>query len=203
MRFSAIPCLGCVEVNLQIPGINGNNEDVLLLVILTTTYSEKVLVLVRSKIIYWAIGMMTKGELARATVTWKQAYFGAAMSGLFQLPCTTSKEEEGGGRRLLPPHALILQHPGSFAWMMFGDLFVSPRRLPFPCLGLLASMETQVPGDTACRSMCLLNQPEAYNCLLPWYKLPPVGSCTQALGTTSGPLNFSACSTFLKKKRKQ
>ena len=73
------------------PGIKGDSEDVLLLVILTTTYSEKVPVVVRSKIIDWVMGMMTKGELARATVTWKQAYFGAVMSGLLQLPCTDLK----------------------------------------------------------------------------------------------------------------
>ena len=39
---SAIPYLGYVEVNLQIPGIMGYKEYVLLLVILTTTYSKKV-----------------------------------------------------------------------------------------------------------------------------------------------------------------
>ena len=42
-RGPAIPYFGYVEVNLQIPGIWGYNEDVWLLVILTTTYSEKVL----------------------------------------------------------------------------------------------------------------------------------------------------------------
>ena len=68
-RGSAIPYLGYVEVNLQIPGIKGYNEDVLLLVILTMTYSEKVLVMVRSNIIDRAKGMMTNGELTRATVT--------------------------------------------------------------------------------------------------------------------------------------
>ena len=36
---TAIPYLGFVEVNLQIPGIQHYNEDVLLLVIPTMTYS--------------------------------------------------------------------------------------------------------------------------------------------------------------------
>ena len=36
---SAIPYLGFLEVNLQIPGIKNYNEDVLLLVITTMTYS--------------------------------------------------------------------------------------------------------------------------------------------------------------------
>ena len=64
---SAILYLGYIEVNLQTPGIKGYNEDILLLVILTTTYSDKVPVMVGLKIIDWAMGMMTKGELTRAT----------------------------------------------------------------------------------------------------------------------------------------
>ena len=39
-RGSAILDLEYVEVNLQIPGIKGYNEEVLLLVILTMTYPE-------------------------------------------------------------------------------------------------------------------------------------------------------------------
>ena len=66
---SAIPYLGYVEVNLQIPGIRGNNEDILLLVILTMTYSEKVPVKVGSKIIDREKGIITTGELVRATPT--------------------------------------------------------------------------------------------------------------------------------------
>ena len=47
---SAISYLRFMEVNLQILGINNYNEDVLLLVIQTMTYSEKVLVMVWSKL---------------------------------------------------------------------------------------------------------------------------------------------------------
>ena len=83
---SAIPYLGYVEVNLQTPGIRGYNEDILLLVILTMTYSKKVPVMVGSKIIDRAMAMITKGELARATVTWKQAHLGVVMSVSLQLP---------------------------------------------------------------------------------------------------------------------
>ena len=69
---AAIPYLGFVEVNLQIPGIRNYNEDVhvLLLVIPTMTYSEMVLVVVGSKIIDKALSLMTMGELAKATMTW-------------------------------------------------------------------------------------------------------------------------------------
>ena len=68
-RGAAIPYLRFVEVNLQIPGIRGYNKDVLLLAIPTTAYAEGVLVVVGSKIINRALGCMTAGELACATVT--------------------------------------------------------------------------------------------------------------------------------------
>ena len=77
---AAIPYLGFVEVNLQILGIRRYNEDVLLLAIPTTAYSERVLVVVGSKIIDKALSCMTVGELAKATATWQQAHFGAVMS---------------------------------------------------------------------------------------------------------------------------
>ena len=47
--------------------------------------------MVKSKIIDQAIGMMTKGELVRAIATWKQAHFGAVMSGSLQLSHTDSQ----------------------------------------------------------------------------------------------------------------
>ena len=65
---------------------------------LTMTYSERISVIVRSKIIDQVMGMMTKGELVRATVTWKQAHFSAVMSGSLQLPHTTSKEDGEVGK---------------------------------------------------------------------------------------------------------
>ena len=67
---AAIPYLGFVEVNLQIPGVRRYNEDVLLLAIPTTTYSERVPVMVGSKIIDKTLSCMTAGELAKATATW-------------------------------------------------------------------------------------------------------------------------------------
>ena len=70
---STIPYLRIVEVNLQIPGIKNYNEDVLLLVIPNTNYSEMVLVMVGSKIIDRAMRIITRGELA---------HFGAFMSGI-------------------------------------------------------------------------------------------------------------------------
>ena len=59
---AAIPYLGFVEVNLQIPGIRGYNEDVLLLAIPTMAYAEGVPVMVGSKIIDRALSCMTVGS---------------------------------------------------------------------------------------------------------------------------------------------
>ena len=83
---SVILSLGYVEVNLHIPGIRSYNKDVLLLVILTMTYSEKVPVKVGSKIIDRTMGMIMKGQLVRTTTAWKQAHFGVVMSGSLKLP---------------------------------------------------------------------------------------------------------------------
>ena len=52
--------------------------------------------MVGSIIIDWAMGVITKGELAKATTTWKQVYFRAVISGLLQLPCTSSNGTGGG-----------------------------------------------------------------------------------------------------------
>ena len=87
---STIPYLVFMDVNLQILGIKNYNEDVPLLVIPTTIYSEMVSVIVGSKIIDRAMSIITKGELAKATTTWRQAQFGAVMCGSLQLPHTGS-----------------------------------------------------------------------------------------------------------------
>ena len=132
MGGSTIPYLGYVEVNLQIPGIKGYKENVLLLVLLTTSYSEKDLV--GSKIIDQAMGMMTEGKCLMAAATWKQAHFSAIVSGMLQLHCTNSKEDGKVGMEVTPPQDLILQHPGCPAWMIIWELSIPLRRLPFPHL---------------------------------------------------------------------
>ena len=70
------------------------NEDVLLLVIPTMTYSKTVPVMVGTKIIDKALSLMTVGELAKATKTWRQAHFGAVMLGLLQLSHSSSDKSE-------------------------------------------------------------------------------------------------------------
>ena len=44
-------------------------------------YSEMVPFMVGSKIIDRAMDVITKGELTKVTITWRQAHFGAVMSG--------------------------------------------------------------------------------------------------------------------------
>ena len=101
---AAITYLGFLEVNLQISGIRNYNEDVLLLVIPTTTYSKMVLVVVGTKIIDKALSLLTMGELAKATTTRRQADFGAVMLGSLQLSHSGSDKSEGSekSKMLLP-----------------------------------------------------------------------------------------------------
>ena len=40
---------------------------------------------------------MTKGDHAKVTTTWRQAHFGAVMSGSLQLTHTSSDKPKGGG----------------------------------------------------------------------------------------------------------
>ena len=132
----------------------------MLLVILATTYSKKVLVMVGSKIIDMAMGMMTKGELVKETMTWKQAHFSAVMSGSLQLPHTDSKRNGEVEKGVTPSPGSDPTAPG----MMSGDLSVALRGSPFPHWGLSVYMAIQVSGATACRSMCFRGQHKAPSC---------------------------------------
>ena len=164
---STIPYLGYVEVNLQIPGIKSYSEDVLLLDIPTTTYSEKVPVMVGSIIIDRAMGLMTKGEFMRVTATWKQAHFGVVMSGPLQLPCTDSKGNGEVGKEVTPsPSCNPIVSRGVCLDDVQGPVHTTWRSL-FPHLGPSAYMVTQASGDTVYGSMCLLNQHKAPCCLPP------------------------------------
>ena len=49
-------------MHLQISGIRGYNKDIMLLVIQTMTYAEKVPVMVGSKSIHWAMGIIIRGN---------------------------------------------------------------------------------------------------------------------------------------------
>ena len=74
--------------------------------------------------------MITKGELVRATVTWKQAHFGAVMSGLLQLP---HKGTRGIGvlqRESLPPQPPTLLHLRYPVWSTSRGISI-PTITPF------------------------------------------------------------------------
>ena len=86
-----IPYLGLVEVNLQ---IQHYNEEVLLLVIPTMTYSQMVPVMAGSKIIGKALAVITMGELEKVTTMWRQVHFGAVMFGSLHLSHTNSSKQE-------------------------------------------------------------------------------------------------------------
>ena len=89
---SAIPYLGFVEVNLQIPGIQCYNEDVLLVVIPTTTYSKMVLVMLGSKIIDRALSLKTKGSSRRWPQHGDRLTLELSCSGSLQLSHTNSSK---------------------------------------------------------------------------------------------------------------
>ena len=107
-RGSAILYLGYVEVNLWIPGIKNYNEDVLLLVISTMTFSDKIPVIVGSKIIGRDIKMITKRELVKATRPGKRLILGLTCLGHYSYP-TLAQTELGWKRRWsIPPQGLML-----------------------------------------------------------------------------------------------
>ena len=106
---STIPLLRYIEVNLQIPGIKNCIEYILLLVIPTMTYSEKIPVMVGSKIIDWAMRIIRKGELTKWTMTWKQGHFGAVIAqATTAAPHWFKCNWDGKGGDPLPPKELTL-----------------------------------------------------------------------------------------------
>ena len=166
-RGSNIPYLGYVEVNLQIPGIEGYNEDILLLVIPTMTYAEKVLVMLGSKIIDRVMKMITEGELVRATMTWRQAPFVWLCLGHFSCPT-----EQWGGRDAIKGVAASAA-PNPMVQKEFsmdnvqGDVHTT-QRVTFLPLGPSTYTATQTSEDIACGSTCSLSQHGIPSCLLLW-----------------------------------
>ena len=149
-RGSAIPYLGYVEVNLQKPGMKGY--------IPTMTYSEKVPLVVGFKIIDRVMGMITKGELVRVTVTLKQAHFSAVMSRSLQQPFSGTRGNGDGAKGSLPLPPLTLLDLRNSLWRMSRGMSIPHRRLPFLCLGLSIYMEMQMFKGIVHGSMWLLSQ---------------------------------------------
>ena len=155
---SAILYLGYVEVNLQIPGIRDYNEDILLLVIPTTTYSRKVPVMLGSKIIDRVMGIIMRGELAKATVTWKQAHFGADMSRPLQLPHKSTKGNADDDRRTTPSVAPNPPLPKAFCLDGVQGHVCTTQESTIPPFGTInIHHKTDIQGH--CMWVHLLNKP--------------------------------------------
>ena len=168
--MQAIPYPRFVEVNLLILGIKNYNEDVLLLVIPTTTYSKKVLVMAGTKIINKALSLMTMGELAKATTTWRQAHFGAVMLGLLHLSHSGSdKSKIGEGANCSPQRSNPVD-----VWKFWLDdikgLVCTTQKVTFPPFGTV-----NVQANTSVRGHCMwvhvLREP-ALSCQLPTAVVP-------------------------------
>ena len=59
--------------------------------------------MVWSKIIDWAMEIITTGELAKVPMTWRQAHFGVVMSGSLQLPILAQMELGWKRKQFIPP----------------------------------------------------------------------------------------------------
>ena len=126
-RQVSIPFLGYVEVDLQIPGIGDYSEDIVLLVIPTMTYAEKVPVMVGFKIIDRPMGIITKGQ------PWPGDRLTSVWSCLGHSSCLSNGQ---GGRgdswRDTPfnnpwPHSTLVFLP----WTTSLGMFIPHEGLPF------------------------------------------------------------------------
>ena len=152
-----------------------------MLVILTTTYSEKVPVMVRSKIIEYVMGMMTKGELMRATATWKQAHFSTVMSGSLQLPCKNSKEDGGVGKEANPSPSSDPTASRGFCLDDVQGHVHTTQKVTIPPFGTVS-----IHGNMGVWGQCMwvhMLAEWAWGPQLP-ASVVPMGSCTQ------GPLKY-------------
>ena len=165
---SAIPYLWYVEVNLQILGIKNYNKDILLLIIPTMTYSEKATPVVGSKSIDQAMRIITKGELTKMTMTWKQAHFRAVMTRSLELPHTgpngTRVEKEVIHSSLRVDTIEVKQ----FCLDNIQDPICTTWKVTIPPLAQSVYMAMPVSGNTVCGSMCLQSQCQTPSCLPQW-----------------------------------
>ena len=86
----------------------------------------------------------------RATATWKQANFGAVMSGSLQLPHTDSKGDGEGGRRSPPPQAL---NPTVYRGLCLDDVWGpvhATQKVTNPLFGTVSIL-----GNTGIQGHCV------------------------------------------------
>ena len=135
--------------------------------------------MVGSKFIDRAMGMITKGELARTTATLRQAHFGVVISGLLQLPHKHVGEDGVLQRDQLPQQPLTLLYPMNSVWITYRDTSIPHEGSPSLHLGPSIFMARQMYDGIVCGSICLQSQQGAPSCPPPLYQLPHMQSYNQ------------------------
>ena len=146
------------------------------------TYSEKVPVVVGSKIIDKVMGMITKGELARATMTCRSRPTLEQLGlGSLQLPHKSGREDGDAAKGAAPSMSLpTLPHLRNSLWTMSRGMSAPHGGSPFPCLGLSTYTATQTSyRHCMLVHMCLPSQHGAPSCPLLWFQPLHIGNYTQ------------------------
>ena len=127
--------------------------------------------MVGSKIIDQAMGVISKGELTKVTTTWRQAHFGAVMSGSVQLP-HPSPNRTGVEKEV------VTSSPGVDTVEMkefcLGDVHVqvyTSWRVTIPPFSTVSIHSSTIVRDTVCRFTCWQSQHLASSCLHQWCQL--------------------------------
>ena len=85
------PYMGYTEAHLQIPGIQNYSEDILLLAIPTTNYSEEVPAIVGIRVIKMVVNLITLEKTEQLTSTCKPAQLSVVMSQIVIIIIRTQK----------------------------------------------------------------------------------------------------------------
>ena len=142
------------------------------------TYSKTVPVVVGTKIIDKALSLMTAGELAKATTTWRQVHCGAVMLGSLQLSHSSSdqsKVTKGATSSSQQGGTVEVQ---KFQLNYIKVQFAPHRKSPFPHLAQSMYRQTPVSRDTACKYMSSWSQCLVPSCQQQWYPQLPMGNYT-------------------------
>ena len=105
--------------------------------------------------------MITKEELVRASVTWKQAHFSAVMSRSLQLPCKCTKVDGGAMKGVTPSMAPNPTAPKEFCLDDVHGHVVPYGGSSFLQLGPSILLDTNTSEDTTCGSICFSSDCEA------------------------------------------
>ena len=109
--------------------------------------------MVGSKIIDNAMSLMNKGELTKVTMMWRQTHFGAVMSGLLQLPCTSSNKT---GVEKEVNHYSPRDDPKEVRKFCLNDVrgpVCTTQKVTIPPFSIITVHTNTVSKDTVCGSM--------------------------------------------------